>query len=255
MAARANEKYDVKREHPELYAPSAKEFAIVDVPPMRYLAVDGHGDPNTAARYRDAVEALFGVAYAVKFASKRMLGRDFVVAPLEGLWWAEDQGAFVARDKGAWSWTLLIAQPDWIDEDAVAAAVDAVRAKSAKAGGRENPALDELRLEHLHEGPSAQILHVGSYDDEAPTLATAARRMDAAAGPHLQRPPPRGVPQRCPAHGAGEAAHRAASAGSPALTRHLRRLAKLDRSCVPAGHPLVNLSLPVTNRGAAASYG
>ena len=171
MAARANEKYDVKREHPELYAPSAKEFAIVDVPGMRYLAVDGHGDPNTAARYRDAVEALFGVAYAVKFASKRMLGRDFVVAPLEGLWWAEDQGAFVARDKGAWSWTLLIAQPDWIDDDAVGAAIDAVRAKSAKAGGRENPALDELRLEHLHEGPSAQILHVGSYDDEAPTLA------------------------------------------------------------------------------------
>ena len=171
MAAQGNEKYDVKREHRDLYAPSAKEFEIVDVPPMRYLAVDGQGDPNTATRYRDAVEALFGVAYAVKSASKRMLGRDFVVAPLEGLWWAEDQGAFVARDKGAWSWTLLIAQPDWIDEHAVAAAVDAVRAKGTKAGGRENPALDELRLEHLHEGPSVQILHVGSYDDEAPTLA------------------------------------------------------------------------------------
>lgn len=168
MAGPGNAKYDVKREHPELYAPSAKDFAIVDVPPMRYLAVDGHGDPNTAASYREAVEALFGVAYAVKFASKRALGRDFVVAPLEGLWWAEDQGAFVARDKGAWDWTMLIAQPDWIDEDAVAAAVAAVRAKDAKAG---NPALDKLRLEHLHEGESAQILHLGSYDDETPTLA------------------------------------------------------------------------------------
>lgn len=171
MAAAASEKYDVKRAHPELYAPSAKEFAIVDVPPMRYLAVDGHGDPNTAAWYLEAVEALFGVAYAAKFASKRALGRDFVVAPLEGLWWAEDQGAFVARDKGAWDWTLLIAQPDWIDEDAVAAAVDAVRAKRAKDGSAANPALDRLRLEQLHEGPSAQILHIGSYDDEAPTLA------------------------------------------------------------------------------------
>ena len=168
MAGPANAKYDVKREHPELYAPSAKEFAIVDVPPMRYLAVDGHGDPNTAASYREAVEALFGVAYAVKFASKRVLGRDYVVAPLEGLWWAEDRAAFVARDKGTWDWTMLIAQPDWIDEDAVAAAVAAVRAKAESPG---NPALEILRLEHLHEGASAQILHVGSYDDEAPTLA------------------------------------------------------------------------------------
>lgn len=171
MAGSASEKYDVKRAFRELYAPSAKEFAIVDVPPMRYLAVDGHGDPNTAASYRDAVEALFGVAYTVKFASKRALGRDFVVAPLEGLWWAEDAGAFVARDKGAWSWTMLIAQPDWIDVDAVAVAVAEVQAKRAKAGEPPNPALDVLRLEHLHEGRSAQILHVGSYDDEAPTLA------------------------------------------------------------------------------------
>lgn len=171
MAGPTSEKYDVKRAFRELYAPSAKEFTIVDVPPMRYLAVDGHGDPNTAASYRDAVEALFGVAYTVKFAGKRALGRDVVVAPLEGLWWSEDMGAFVARDKGAWSWTMLIAQPDWIDEDAVADAVAEVQAKRARAGDPPNPALDVLRLEHLHEGRSAQILHVGSYDDEAPTLA------------------------------------------------------------------------------------
>lgn len=175
MTDATNAKYDVKREHRELYGASAKEFTIVDVPPMRYLAVDGHGDPNTAASYRDAVEALFGVAYSVKFASKRGLGRDFVVAPLEGLWWADDQGVFVAGDKAAWNWTMLIAQPDWIDAEAVAAAVDAVRAKNAKqstdAAGAGNPALDLLRLEHLSEGRSVQILHIGSYDDEAPTLA------------------------------------------------------------------------------------
>ena len=180
MAASANQKYDVKREHPELYAPSAKEFAIVAVPAMRYLAVDGHGDPNTASSYADAVAALFGVAYALKFAGRRAHGRDVVVAPLEGLWWADDPAAFVARDKGSWSWTMLIAQPDWIDEDAVAEAVDAMRAKQAEQamgakgendGNGVNPALDLLRLEHLHEGPSVQILHVGSYDDEAPTLA------------------------------------------------------------------------------------
>ena len=177
MAAPANQKYDVKREHPELYAPSAKAFAIVDVPAMRYLAVDGHGDPNTASSYADAVAAVFGVAYALKFAGRRAHGRDVVVAPLEGLWWSEDHAAFVARDKGSWSWTMLIGQPDWIDDDAVAEAVDTVRAKHARSAKGENdrngvnPALDLLRLEHLHEGPSAQILHVGSYDDEAPTLA------------------------------------------------------------------------------------
>ncbi|MGR0220048.1 GyrI-like domain-containing protein [Agromyces sp. ZXT2-6] len=165
MTGPGNAKYDLKRAHAELYAPSAKEWAVVDVPPMRCLAVDGHGDPNTEASYREAVEALFGVAYAVKFASKRALGRDFVVAPLEGLWWADDPRAFVARDKSAWDWTMLIVQPDWIDQDAVAAAIATARAKSP------NPALDLLRLHHLHEGRSAQILHVGPYDDEAPTLA------------------------------------------------------------------------------------
>ena len=164
-------KYDVKRALRELYAPSAKGFAVVEVPPMRYLAVDGHGDPNEAIAYRQAVEALFGVAYAVKFASRRGLGRDFVVAPLEGLWWADDAAAFVARAKASWNWTMLIAQPDWIDDETVAACVDTVRAKAAKAGGDVNPALDGLRLLHLREGTSAQILHVGSYDDEAPTLA------------------------------------------------------------------------------------
>ena len=168
MTGEPQEKYDVKRAHRELYAPSAKDFSLVEVPPMRYLAVDGRGDPNGAPAYVEAVEALFGVAYTVKFASRRELGRDFAVAPLEGLWWADDPEAFVARDKSAWSWTMLVNQPDWIDEQAVAAAVDAAR---AKAKGAPNPALDVLRLEHLDEGRSAQILHVGPYDDEAPTLA------------------------------------------------------------------------------------
>ena len=159
------EKYDVKRALRELYAPPRRDFVEVDVPPMRFLAVDGHGDPNASSAYAEAIEALYGVAYAVKFRSKRELGRDLVVAPLEGLWRADDPTAFVTRDKSAWSWTMLLAQPDWIDEGFVAAAVEQVRAK------RPSAAVDALRLLHLHEGRSAQILHVGSYDDEAPTLA------------------------------------------------------------------------------------
>ncbi|GAA2042042.1 GyrI-like domain-containing protein [Agromyces tropicus] len=158
-------KSDVKREHPDLYAPSAKEFALVDVPPMQFLAIDGEGDPNTAPAYRDAVEALFGVAYAAKFASRRALGRDVVVAPLEGLWWADDPAAFTTGERGAWKWTLLLHQPDWIERDAIDAAIAATRAK------RGRPALDLLRLDVVDEGRSVQILHIGPYRDEAPTLA------------------------------------------------------------------------------------
>lgn len=167
MAASESEKYDVKRDRRELYGASARDFAIVEVPAMTYLAVDGHGDPNTSTAYAEAVEALFGVAYTLKFRSKRELGRDFVVAPLEGLWRADDPETFVTRQKDAWSWTMLIAQPDWIEEGMVADAVAAVRAK----GDWPSPGLDLLQLRELREGRSVQILHIGSYDDETPTLA------------------------------------------------------------------------------------
>ncbi|WP_127792616.1 GyrI-like domain-containing protein [Agromyces sp. LHK192] len=170
----AVEKFDLKRAHPSLYAASAraaKDWVLVDVPPMRYLAVDGHGDPNAAPAYREAVEGLYATAYTVKFASKRESGRDFVVGPLEGLWRADDPATFVTREKDAWRWTMLIAQPDWIDEASVDAAITAVRAKAAKQRQDAPPALDLVRLLHLHEGSSAQILHLGSYDDEGPTLA------------------------------------------------------------------------------------
>lgn len=158
------QKYDVKREHRKLYAPSAKDFALVDVPPMRYLAVEGHGDPNRASEYAAAVGALFAVAYAVKFLSARELGRDLVVAPLEGLWRADDPQRFVTRDKAGWSWTMLISQPGWIDDEHVAIARERAAAKA------DASALERLRLVELHEGPSVQILHLGPYDDEGPVL-------------------------------------------------------------------------------------
>ncbi|WP_394550623.1 GyrI-like domain-containing protein [Agromyces sp. MMS24-JH15] len=163
--------WDVKRVHPECYAPRrGADFALVEVPPIRYLAIDGHGNPNSAPAYAAALGALYPVAYTLKFTGRREHGRDAVVAPLEALWRADDPGAFVARDKSAWSWTVLIAQPDWVDEASVDAAVAAVRVKK-RPDAPLAAALDGLRLERMHEGLSAQILHVGSYDDEAPTLA------------------------------------------------------------------------------------
>ncbi|MBD5785930.1 GyrI-like domain-containing protein [Cellulosimicrobium terreum] len=165
MAPDAPPKVDLKVLHRELYAPPRGRFVEVDVPPLTYLAVDGEGDPNTSASYTEAVEALFGLSYAVKFASKRGLGRDYVVGPLEGLWTADDPRAFVRRDKDVWRWTMLVLQPDWVD----AALVDDVAA-SVRAT-KDLPALDLVERRTLTEGRSVQRLHVGSYDDEAPVLA------------------------------------------------------------------------------------
>lgn len=155
-------KVDLKKDL-AAYAARAGRFEVVDVPPLRYLAIDGAGDPNTSAAYADAVATLFPVSYAVKFASKRELDRDYVVMPLEALWWAEDLAAFTtARDKSAWSWTAMILVPDWIPDDMVERAAQ----KHADA-----PAIDRLAVRRLDEGRCVQTLHIGSYDDEAPVLA------------------------------------------------------------------------------------
>jgi hypothetical protein len=158
-------KIDFKKELKHLYRPSAKEFVVVDVPPMSFLMIDGHGDPNTAQEYQDAVEALYAVSYKLKFTSKKELGKDYVVPPLEGLWWAEDMEAFTAvRDKSVWDWTMMIMQPEWITQEMVEEAVKQVEKKGL-------PALSQLYLETYREGLAVQILHIGSYDDEGPTIA------------------------------------------------------------------------------------
>jgi hypothetical protein len=158
-------KIDFKKELKHLYGPSAKRFEVVDVPPIKFLMVDGHGDPNTAQEYQDAVEALYAVSYKLKFMSKKELGKDYVVPPLEGLWWAEDMETFTtARDKSAWDWTMMIMQPEWITPEMVEEAVKQVEKKGL-------PALSKLHLETYHEGLAVQILHIGSYDDEGPTIA------------------------------------------------------------------------------------
>ncbi len=160
-----SDKVDLKVLYRELYAPPRGRFVEVDVPPLTYLAIDGEGDPNTAPAYAESVEALFALSYAVKFARKRA-GHDHVVAPLEGLWTADDPGAFVRREKDAWRWTLVILQPDEVDDALVADAVAVVRAK------KDPPAaLDRVRRTTITEGRSVQTLHVGPYDAEGPVLA------------------------------------------------------------------------------------
>ena len=167
--------YDVTREHRGLYAPRAGRFEVVDVPPQDFLAVDGHGDPDTSPAYREAVAALYAASYAVRAAARAALGRVHVVGPLEGLWSAEDLGVFRTRDKDAWDWTLMISQPEWVTADLVAEALAAVRAK-------ELPALGLVRRERLAEGLSVQVLHVGPYDDEGPVLERLHREVLPAHG-------------------------------------------------------------------------
>lgn len=152
------------------------EFRVLDVPPLTYLMVDGHGDPNTAQEYADALAALYPLAYALKFTSKRELDRDYVVPPLEALWWAEDMASFTsARDKSQWSWTAMLLVPDWI-----AGRYDEARAQVARKSAPA--ALEEVRIEELREGRCVQTLHVGSYDDEAPVLAAMHEEFIPGAG-------------------------------------------------------------------------
>ena len=163
--AGAPPKVDVRRTMPHLYAPRNRDWQPVEVPELRYLAIDGQGDPNTSRAYADAVAALYSVAYPLKMACKRELGRDHVVPPLEGLWHAEDPSVFVAREKSAFRWTMLVLVPDGIESSFV----DDVQA----AATQKKPSLPvgEVRLQTLAEGPCLQALHVGSYDDEGPLLA------------------------------------------------------------------------------------
>ncbi|WP_347754383.1 GyrI-like domain-containing protein [Agrococcus sp. ProA11] len=159
------EKIDLKRSL-DCYRAKPGEFRVVDVPPLQYLMIDGRGDPNTAPAFTRAVEALYPLAYALKFASRRELGREYVVMPLEGLWSASHMEAFTtARDKRQWEWTLLMLVPDWVDDELAAHAAESVRAKGAPAR------LADIRLERLEEGTCVQTLHVGSFDDEGPVLA------------------------------------------------------------------------------------
>lgn len=156
---------DLKKEIPT-YAARRGRFDLVTVPPLAYLALDGHGDPNASDAYREAIETIYPVAYALKFLSKKELERDYAVMPLEALWWAEDMESFTgARDKTEWDWTVLNLVPEWLAEEHVAEAIARVRVK----GGA--PRLDEIRLERIDESLAVQTLHVGPYDAEAPVIA------------------------------------------------------------------------------------
>ena len=157
-------KLDYKIEMKSLFQPPVGRFVEVEVPEMRFVMVDGAGNPNTTAAYREGLEWLYSVSYAMKFASKEKQGLDYVVPPLEGLWWADNPADFVLRNKDAWNWTMMIMVPDFVTQEMFATATE----KTAQKLGASHKS---FRLAALREGRCLQTMHVGSYDEEGPTLA------------------------------------------------------------------------------------
>lgn len=150
---------DFKKVHKELYTASATPV-VVDVPELTYLMVDGVGEPGTET-YGRAVEAIYGVAYAIRFALKPSI--VYSVMPLQGRWWAEE-GDISLADRSAWHWSMMIMQPPQASAEVFDAAAAKVRKKKPAAP------VDAVRLEPLTEGRSVQVMHVGPYAEETPTV-------------------------------------------------------------------------------------
>lgn len=158
-------KIDYLKQLKHLYGPSAKNVEIVDVPEMNFLMIDGEGNPNTAKAFKDAVESLFSLAYTLKFMVKKgEIGCDYGVMPLQALWWADDMSAFATGDKDAWKWTAMVMQPELISSAMVEVAKSEVQRK------KKLDALSLVRFEAFKEGKAAQILHIGPFSEEGPTI-------------------------------------------------------------------------------------
>ncbi|MDO8870826.1 MAG: GyrI-like domain-containing protein [Methanobacteriaceae archaeon] len=158
-------KIDLKKELKDIYSASKSKATIVKVPKLNYLMIDGEGDPNNSIEYQQAMEVLFPASFKVKFISKKDKSQDYVVMPLEGLWWADNMEDFNVEDKSGWKWTAMIMQPDFITKSMIEQAIEEVEEK-------KNPvALSKMRFETLEEGPSAQIMYIGPYSEEGPTVA------------------------------------------------------------------------------------
>jgi len=157
-------KIDLKKEHLQLYKAS-KTPALVTVPKLQYLMVDGQGDPNSAKSFQEAIEALYSMSYTLKFMIKKGAQQiDYGVMPLEGIWWTDDMKDFSVANKADWKWTIMILQPDFITPSLVE------EARLAVAKKKNFPVLPSLRLASMQEGLCAQVLYIGPYNQEPPTI-------------------------------------------------------------------------------------
>jgi len=158
-------KVDFKKTLKNLYQPSATEVVTVDVPEMQFLMIDGIGSPGEAQEYMDAIAVLYPVAFKTKFLSKAK-DKDYVVPPLEGLWWADDMNDFTNGNRDLWKWTMMIMQPSWVTQKMITEAIKTTTEKNP-----DIPAvISKLRIENYNEGKCAQILHIGPFSEEGPTV-------------------------------------------------------------------------------------
>ena len=157
------EKTDVKKQFKELYRPGTKEFVLVDVPEMQILMIDGEGSPDSQG-YSRSIQWLYSVVYPIKFIAKKAVAKDFVAPPLEALWWADDMDSYLNGDKDLWKWRAFMVVPDWVDGAMFDEAVE-------KASTKLGDVPQSLRLASFDEGLCVQIMHIGPYSEEAPTIA------------------------------------------------------------------------------------
>lgn len=159
------QKIDHKKTLGAFYKLKAFTPTVVNLPAFNYLMVDGQGDPNHSESYTQAVEALFSLSYTLKFMIKKSEAAiDYSVMPLEGLWWVDDMKNFSVNDKSSWQWTMMIMQPEFIDKSHVNSAIDTLKKKKSL------PALEKVRFESYTEGLCAQILHIGPFSEEGPSV-------------------------------------------------------------------------------------
>lgn len=160
------DKLDLKKLHAALYKATARPM-VVKVPKLRYLAMDGTGDPNNNPAFEQAVQALYSLSYTLKFMCKNGPQQvDWGVMPLEGVWWADDMHDFIRQDRTKWRWTLMMLQPELVDTKLLKAAqAELIRRK------KDLPRLQDARLRTMNEGACAQVLHFGPYANEGPAIA------------------------------------------------------------------------------------
>lgn len=158
------DKIDYKKQLSHLYKASAKKIAEIDVEPMQYLMVDGHGSPQDQM-FMDAIETIYGMAYTLKFMLKgENPPFDSVVMPMEMLAWADDWSAFPEKRYDEWQWTMMIMQPDRVTQAHFAEAQVQLKAKKSPV------MIDQCRLETMHEGTCVQVMHVGPYSEVGPDV-------------------------------------------------------------------------------------
>lgn len=158
-------KLDYKKQFPQFYRPKKKPV-IIDIPEMNFFMIDGKGDPNTSKEYQAVVECLYAVSYTLKMKiiKKNNPADDYVVPPLEGLWYMDDMKDWSMDNKEEWLWTMMIRIPDFVSEEQIKKSIEITKKT------KDPVALPKLYFKKYNEETVVQIMYVGSYSDEGPTI-------------------------------------------------------------------------------------